>query len=441
MYYTRAVRSRGIRQAILQSIAVLLIAEPLAARQSLSDAERAWQPITAALGLDSNANYTLSALTANHEVHRESITSATTPIELTLIVPPQSSEVEALTRAASNGVTRLEDWLGPLPVRTLTLVDVPSNAGAAGASFPGAVITSTRWLNTSRDFAFERSLLAALARQYTFSLAPEGQPAWFEECMALYLGTRLIHEQLEGRNFATPRFFGGFVPFSLRPVLNSPRPTDPRPRLRHIEDVEQPANVPWRAASAAKGSESQRCADALHTLERYMGWPTFQHMLSLFMERFRGHHAGPDDLAAVAADVRGADMSWYFGPAFRFDLHYDYAVSSLRTVTVDEGFETSVTVSRLGSAVFPLPLLIRFADGTAITERIDGREASSTVVYRSAAPATLASIDPDAVLLLDVDRTNNTQVVAAPRNPLGVRLALNWMIWLQDAMLTYTGAL
>jgi len=46
-----------------------------------------------------------------------------------------------------------------------------------------------------------------------------------------------------------------------------------------------------------------------------------------------------------------------------------------------------------------------------------------------------------AILVLDEDRTNNTRTEGGTRHPLALRLTMNWMMWLQDAMLTYTGVL
>jgi len=45
------------------------------------------------------------------------------------------------------------------------------------------------------------------------------------------------------------------------------------------------------------------------------------------------------------------------------------------------------------------------------------------------------------MLLLDVDRANNAIVHDTRTSPLGIRLALNWMAWLQNAMLSYTALL
>lgn len=457
MYYTRPVASRRIEQSVLRSLVVMLIAMPLAARQSTDEAPRIWQAVVAAAAVDPLTAATVSALLNHHDVRREVVAARSAPVKVTFIVPDANSDdTDRLVSATATALTRLDEWLGPLPARELTVVDAPWHAGVAGASFPGVAITSTRWLSTSRDMAFERPLVAALARQYTFSLtAPGDGAAWFEEGVALYLGTRLIHEQLEGRNFDTPRFFGGFVPFTLRPVLNSPSPTDPRPRLRHVPDVEEPSEAPWRAAPA-RSMAAQRAAAALHAFERYEGWPAFQQSLQRFMERFRSRPASPADFAATVSEVRGRDVSWYFDAAFNVDTRFDYAIADLRNEPGDHGFRSTVTVRRVGSAVFAgtseprlgeidrsraLPVLIQFDDDTEITEWIDGRDEQQVFEYRGPSPAVLASVDPDAMLLLDEDRTNNTRTIRPRYSRLGVRLAMSWVIWLQDAMLACTGVL
>ena len=53
-------------------------------------------------------------------------------------------------------------------------------------------------------------------------------------------------------------------------------------------------------------------------------------MLEQFIGRFGGRPATPLDFAAVASDVRGRDLSWYFDQAFRFDSRFDYAIAAFR---------------------------------------------------------------------------------------------------------------
>ena len=42
------------------------------------------------------------------------------------------------------------------------------------------------------------------------------------------------------------------------------------------------------------------------------------------------------------------------------------------------------------------------------------------------------------MLLLDVNRSNNTFASELPIRPLAIQLALHWMTWLQQTMLAYS---
>jgi len=41
------------------------------------------------------------------------------------------------------------------------------------------------------------------------------------------------------------------------------------------------------------------------------------------------------------------------------------------------------------------------------------------------------------ILLLDADRANNAVVRDAKMSKLGIRLAMHWLAWLQNTMLSY----
>jgi hypothetical protein len=427
MYYTRPVGLRRITSVLLPAAALLVVA-PLAARQLPPDLA------------------SVVSLTAGHRLMREKVSIGAGAIDVTFAIPSdaEDEEIASLVAETRTALARLDAWLGPLPAPAINVILLPWHGGLAGASYPGVVVTGTRWLSTSRDPVFARRLLAALARQYTFSFAAPGDAhASFEEGLALYLGRRLIHEQLHSRNFETPRFFGGFVPFSLRSVLNSRKPEDRRAQVTHVADVEMPADAPWRAASAAPGAPAHHIAVVLQTLERHLGWPAFQQVLQQFMDRFRGRTATPADFAAVATEVIGIDLSRFFEPGILAGDSFDYALVEVRNEVTDGGFTSRVTVRRTGAEppVNDVPVLVRFDDGAEVTELLAARDVEQTFVYRARARAVLASIDPNALLLIDADRENNTRNVQPATDWIGVRIALNWMMWLQNVMLTHTSLL
>ena len=324
-------------------------------------------------------------------------------------------------RAAAEARTSLElltNWFGPSALQQPALDEVP-----------------VRWLAFERDRSLERAVIASVARQYWSQSLGRGPLSPFAEAILVYTATRAIHERLEGSNFAVVRFFGGLVPFPLRSVLLSPPVADPRPRALRLDELPASPDV-------------LRMVRGLQTIERYVGWPTMAQTLAAV-------RATPDsrlDAAAFAntlSIVRGTDVRGLIMECFRPDVVFDYAIADVRSSMPGQTpVETSVMVVRRGSGAFEvgtsadpeqtLPLLLQFADGSEARGWFDGSAKSTTLVYTTNARVVSAAIDPEMMLLLDADRANNTFTTAMSFRPLGVRLALHWMSWLQQMMLTYS---
>ena len=361
---------------------------------------------------------------------------------------PAGALDERLAATATDATRLLDDWFGPLPQQTPTIIDAPWNSEWVGASYPGVVVTSRRWLALSRDAVAERILVAALARQYWRRVDRDSDPA-FVEGLVLFSAARAIHAVLGGRNFATVPAFGGLFAFPVRAVQLSPNLAQRGPRVRDFDELFDPAAAPWRAASVEAGSAARLAAEVLATLERYIGWPALQQALA---ELARRGAATPARLAGILEDHRGIDMRWFFEATLDPAAQFDYAVENLASTPAgaeSSVYRTEVSLRRLGPSVFAgtsrprdthtapsLPVSVRLADGTTVAAAIDGRDAESTLVFESRSPAVAATVDPALMLLLDDHRINNSRRLDSTVNATGVRLALHWFIWLQDVMLS-----
>jgi hypothetical protein len=196
----------------------------------------------------------------------------------------------------------------------------------------------------------------------------------------------------------------------------------------------------------------------LHTLERRIGWPRLQRGLARFFEEQRFRHPTPDDFFRAINEEAGEDLTWFFDQVYRTADEFDYGIQQLTTRaaavrgyvgdgsarrladernTPPDRFQTEVIVRRYGEAVFPVEVVVRFDDGFEARERWDGRGRWHLYSYERPARAVSAAVDPDHVLLLDVDRTNNTVTLSPAASDAGRIWAARWLIWLQDLMLTY----
>jgi len=371
------------------------------------------------------------------------------PIQVTIRSNGNRDATARLSDTSRRALRVFSEWLGPLPRPELTVVDLPWGAGTPGASYAGIVETRMRLFAPARDLTAERSLIAALARQ--FWLAGDEVDAFFREGLVIYTATRGIHAVLEGRNFAAPRFLGGFVPAPIRSLTLSPNIAGSRPLLGEFDEVLQPANAPWRFAPAGEGTAARRAASALRTLERIVGWPAMQQALLAVRVRTAGGWLTPELFAEVLAEQRGVSMQWFVRDLVRSSAPIDYAVGEFQSVESDGRTTTTITVDRRDTGVFAgtdrapsagrarsFQVLARFADSSEGRAFVDGRDARTDLVFEGPSRAVSAAIDPDEWVLIDANRTNNGRLLAdAPRDRMGLRLILNWVVWLQNVMLTY----
>jgi len=100
-------------------------------------------------------------------------------------------------------------------------------------------------------------------------------------------------------------------------------------------------------------------------------------------------------------------------------------------------WRTSVVVRRHQDGVFPVDLVVTFADSAKVREHWDGRDEWKSYVYYRPARAVSAVVDPGRVLVLDVNRTNNSRTLEPEAPRAATKWALTWMVWLQDLLLTY----
>jgi hypothetical protein len=100
-------------------------------------------------------------------------------------------------------------------------------------------------------------------------------------------------------------------------------------------------------------------------------------------------------------------------------------------------FRTTVVVRRFGEAIFPVDVLTTFGDGSTRTEQWDGVERRIIYRYDTKVRARSVQVDPNRVLMLDVNYTNNSRTLQPRTSEASLKWSLKWMAWLQDVLVTY----
>lgn len=325
-----------------------------------------------------------------------------------------------LGEVAGAATTRFDAWFTTKADVPAAIAYVPWYDPRVGTASSSHLVVPQRAFGSPRERVQERALIAALATLYVPASRGGGEDI-LTDGIRQYIALRAIHEQLVGAHSFEVRLFGGFASHVIRSVEMSRLPQNPQPPIRDLPELSADPTV-------------RRIVDALYTLERYVGWPALQYVVSRWAQSTRT----AADLDNLLWQATAQNFEWFTRAAMQNQAEYDYAVTELTTSGAGTEYQSQLLVARLGDGWFPVDVETIFADGTRLRERWDGRAANVTFAYRSRTRPVAAIVDPDRVLLLDNVRGNNSKVLEAPLHIDAVRWTLQWAIWLQDALLMTT---
>jgi hypothetical protein len=376
------------------------------------------------------------------EAHRTFEHAGLNRVEMRLLLQPEHRGQEARHFDATAGTLRwFGEWFGPYPYDHITIVDPAYQSGSGGMEYPTLLTAGTRWLAPIEVTVPASVTIHETAHQWWHGVVGtnEFESAWMDEGMTMFGEPRVI-EAMDLPNRLGLRFFGGLVPWVVQDIrLRRETNGNRLPSFRlspEAEELATPTFHYWPATATPMIYD--KTALWLHTLERHLGWPVVQRIMSAYFERWKFRHPKPEDFFAIAREVSGQDLTWFFDQVYRGSNTFDYAVQELASERLDNGrYRTTVVAQRLGEATFPVDVVTTFDDGEQVTERWDGLARRRLLVYERAARASTAQVDPRRVLLLDVNYTNNSRTLQPRSGEASLKWSLKWMIWLQDLMLTY----
>lgn len=318
--------------------------------------------------------------------------------------------VEFAARAAWADYT---EWLGPHEPRALTLTRLPWRSAAPTMDLESLVAYETArlwWRDRFGDNATVNGI------------------AW-------YLQSRVVERlydlvfQRPGHSSESARVFGAAIPWAL-PHVRLSRWTAGLGREEWVRGVERwPAS--GRRLPESVDAQAIGVAIALASFEHAAGWPALQAALY-------GAAQAPSsttDLARAVNDAAGVTI--LTGAAAAGDV----AIAAVSEAPCGDRpcRILRVTVVRdetlLGATV---PLRVQFTDGQVIDARLGANERLREFVFESGTRYAAVYLDPDRVVLADVNRLNNVRLAAPASNVPVAKWTARWLAWLEDAMLSYS---
>jgi hypothetical protein len=266
----------------------------------------------------------------------------------------------------------------------------------------------------------------------------EFEDAWMDEGFNTFSTARAIAQVYEPNHLAL-RYFGGFIPWVFSDISLS-RETEGNRLAGYRRDATSnvPSTPSYKYFPSTGGSITyNKTALWLNTMERWLGWETLRRIMATHFETWKFAHPKPKDFFELASSVAGRDLGGFFDQVYRSSNVFDYGVEDLRSTRDGDQYRTAVVIRRYGEALFPVDLLVTFKNGERVIEHWDGVDRWKLYTYDRLAPALSAQVDPDRVLLLDVNITNNSMTLEPKREPAATKWSLTWMVWLQDCLLSW----
>ena len=365
------------------------------------------------------------------------------PVDMRLLYQPEHASQAARHFETTRATLRYYgEWFGAYPYGHLTIVDTPWRTVTDGMEYPTIFTAGTRWLMPREDTYVEDGLVHETGHQWWYGIVAtnEFEDAWMDEGINQYANARVDAEDYPyGRE--VPRFFGGFVPWVLDEV-----PWDRLASGEFLSDYRGSPTVDIQATPSfrywprtAGPITYSKPALWLHTLERALGWPVVQQILSTFFDRWKFKHPKPGDLFQVASEVSGRDLMPFFDQVYRGSAVFDYGVDSVTSAeTADETYVNDVVVRRHGDGIFPMTILATLANGEQRRFAWDGTGRWHRITFEHASRVLSAQVDPDQILVLDTNFTNNSFTTEPASGRAATRWSVIWLVWLQDQLLTWS---
>ncbi len=377
-----------------------------------------------------------------------------------LLMPDHAAHRERYLEATAQTLEHYGRWWGPYAYDHITVVDPAYGSRTGGMEYPTLFTGGTRWLSPRLGRSPEGVTVHEAGHQFWYGMVANDEftHAWLDEGFNTYSTTRTM-EAAFAEHAHVERYLEGFFPVALDSVVPAERTAGGDRYWGMQSDLKRDpqARASWRTGPQGYRVNAYiKGGLTLRTLEGYLGWTTFQRVMTSYFRRYAFAHPRPEDFFRVAEQVSGERLGWFFSQVWADTVVFDYAVGQVHSwrerdvargyvegseasasfpdASSDPRWGSAVTIRRWGQGRFPVAVEVEFSDGTRKVEHWDGEDRWTTFHYEHSGKVDRVRVDPDHVLVLDTEFTNNAWLREAPAGLAATQWASKWMLWVQHTM-------
>ncbi len=374
-----------------------------------------------------------------------------------LMQPQRAGQAQRYFQSAKAALEYFDSHVGHYPYPILTIVDPAFGAlSAGGMEYPTLITAGSLWgVGPALRYA-ELVTIHEFGHQYWYGMSAsnEFEEPWLDEGVNQYYEVRIM-DALYGSSQSILDVAG--IRIGDGELTRASYVGMPNPRIAAL-------TLPgWNFPSGSYGRlVYDKTAVVLATLEGMVGQACMDSAMRTFFRRWKFKHPTGKDLVDVFNEIIpsvhgstfGESLDWFFRQTLYGTAVCDFELSfiSSHQITAPEGvfdtlseqahssptvngplYESTVTVSNLGDCRLPVSVLVRFSNGEEVRESWDGMASTTRFIYRMPSRVTLAIIDPENRIPLDINRINNSKTLDPPRAPAW-NSSMQILFWVQTLL-------
>jgi hypothetical protein len=338
------------------------------------------------------------------------------PVQMRILMQPAHwSQVGRHEKILKESLEHFENWYGPYPYKTITLVDPEPDSAAGGMEYPTFITGDTNWFMPEGLHLPEIVIEHEFGHQYWYGMVAtnEFEDAWMDEGINSYTEVKVL-DSILGKNTSGMNLAGATLGEREMQRLGYIGVADVDPIAQKAYD--------YYSFNSYGGITYGKTASALLTLEGIIGEDTMAKAMHTYFMKYRFTHPTKEDFLKTIEEVSGKDLRWYFNQAIYGSQVLDYKVLKIESFPVnwyDEKkksakddkntvYRSYVFLQRKEDFVMPVDVEIKFDNGEKVREHWDGVNRWTKFMYEKKAKVESAEIDPDHKIQLDRNDFNNS---------------------------------
>lgn len=391
------------------------------------------------------------------------------PVKIRLLLQPYNRDKkDRYLESTKIALRYYGGWFGAYPYGHLTVVDPAYQSRSGGMEYPTLFTGGTPLFSKPLTRQPESVTIHECGHQFWYGIVGnnEFEDAWLDEGFNTYSQSRVMDVALPDP-VVSRYYFDGYLPWVFTDIPWTERydGADPYFGFESPFKLDKMARPSYQQGPGAyRINAYYKPLLMLRTLENYLGWKTFQKIMSTYFDRWKFRHPKPRDFFDVVEEISGQNFDWFWEQTYDTSTVFDYAVDRVITmpavpskglVPVDGAFVPAeeadsslaaafpdyhgkkrnlVYIRRWGEAIFPVEIKVTFANGDTVLEHWDGRARWTRFEYVHPSAVTQVEVDPRRVLVLDIHSTNNTWQKTSQANRAALKWATRWLLWLQHTL-------